>query len=99
MVAVAAYCVVGVVYNYRVKERRGSELIPNLFFWTELPVLVKVLPTGVQTILHDDLSKLFLSPVYRMGVVSLLVPVPPGTVPAAISNCNLFSWKATHLKK
>jgi hypothetical protein len=41
LVAVVTYCVVGVAYNYRVKGERGSDIIPNVALWAELPVLVK----------------------------------------------------------
>ena len=37
-----AYCIIGGVYMYRVKGARGSEVIPNVAFWKELPLLIKV---------------------------------------------------------
>ena len=40
--AVVAYCIIGGVYMYRVKGARGSEVIPNVTFWKELPLLIKV---------------------------------------------------------
>ena len=40
--AVVAYCIIGGVYMYRVKGARGSEVIPNVAFWKELPLLIKV---------------------------------------------------------
>ena len=37
------YFVVGGVVNYKVKGARGSEVVPNVFFWKELPILIKVI--------------------------------------------------------
>eukprot|EP00659_Diplonema_papillatum_P015766 gene15766-24081_t len=35
------YFAIGMAYNYRFKELRGTEMVPNVEQWKELPVLVK----------------------------------------------------------
>jgi len=35
------YVAVGMAYNYKAKEARGVEMIPNLEFWKDLPQLLK----------------------------------------------------------
>jgi len=37
----AVYCAIGAVYQFKVKEARGVEIIPNNSFWFQLPGLVK----------------------------------------------------------
>merc|ERR1711871_852623 len=32
----------GMIYNYKVKEKRGIEMVPNLEFWRALPGYTKV---------------------------------------------------------
>ena len=49
--AVVAYCIIGGVYMYRVKGARGSEVIPNVAFWKELPLLIKVNTYSVHVLL------------------------------------------------
>jgi len=39
--SVFIYLAAGATYNYKVKELRGVELVPNLEFWQGLPSLVK----------------------------------------------------------
>jgi len=35
------YLVIGSAYNYRAKEARGVEMVPNIDFWRGLPSLIK----------------------------------------------------------
>eukprot|EP00998_Keelungia_sp_KM082_P005633 NODE_1941_length_1177_cov_43.145714_g1925_i0.p1 GENE.NODE_1941_length_1177_cov_43.145714_g1925_i0~~NODE_1941_length_1177_cov_43.145714_g1925_i0.p1 ORF type:complete len:245 (+),score=58.90 NODE_1941_length_1177_cov_43.145714_g1925_i0:95-829(+) len=38
---VVGYCAGGIFYNYKQREMRGVEMIPNLAFWRDLPLLVR----------------------------------------------------------
>ncbi|XP_065196148.1 uncharacterized protein LOC135827605 [Sycon ciliatum] len=40
-VTVLAYFMGGALYNHYARQRTGSDLVPNLVFWTELPSLIK----------------------------------------------------------
>jgi len=37
----ALYCAIGAAYQFKVKEARGVEMVPNNAFWFQLPGLVK----------------------------------------------------------
>lgn len=40
LVTLFSYCTLGIVYNHFVRGTRGTELIPNVDFWRQLPGLV-----------------------------------------------------------
>ena len=42
LVVMMGYCTLGITYNYRIREARGCDVIPNVAFWKDLPSLVKV---------------------------------------------------------
>lgn len=42
LAAVLTYFIVGSIVNYKYKGARGSEVIPNVEFWKDVPFLIKV---------------------------------------------------------